>query len=201
VLDYLGQNLGTLASAVTVIGGICAAVIFLVKNWQSVVKVWRGLWGWLNYHTNRARFERLYSYLEAQTHVRVLEMERRDAEIKALQEQIKALEEAQAQSLQTQMENYRKELVQADAAMQWVRKELFRLHQSSEHPNDLTTTEELRQQIKALEALVTALVEIDSKRLISAQDPTPEAKLIIQAAKVQRERKGFSELPPLPRTS
>ncbi len=60
---------------------------------------------------------------------------------------------------------------------------------------------ELRQQIKALESLVAAVVEIDSKRLISAQDPTPEAKLIVQAAKAERERKGFSELPPLPRTS
>ncbi len=143
-METLGLYLGIIASIIA-IGGVLWGV---EKKWHPA----RRFWDWLYSHTTAYRVQQLEKQVAGVTNLWVLERESKEAQIKALEEsqaryakviadKAQETEAAQAQSLQTQMESYRKELVQADAAMQWVRKELFRLHQSSEHPNELTTTE------------------------------------------------------------
>ena len=65
--------------------------------------------------------------------------------------------EKQIHNLPAQMDAYHKELEQVDAARWELLHEVARLHQSSEHPDNLTTTEELSEQIKATQAQYTDL--------------------------------------------
>jgi chromosome segregation ATPase len=77
--------------------------------------------------------------------------------IDQLQKQVNSLEEAQTRTMPAQMEAYRKELEQVDAARLNLLQEVARLHKSSEDPDNLTTTEELRQQIIALQGRLKPL--------------------------------------------
>jgi hypothetical protein len=106
-----------------VILGIPASIIAIVGGFIAARKwgIWTRLKDWLYKRSNRYR-------------------------IAQLQERIERLEGAQGQ----QMEANRKELTQVDAATRDLTQRLVSLHLSSEHPDDLTTTEELRQQIKQL---------------------------------------------------
>jgi hypothetical protein len=85
------------------------------------------------------------------------------------------------------MEAYRKELEQADAAVQNVRRLLVDLHQSSEHPDDLTTAEELRQQIKALQGPIIALDSKVEQTRTLMMETWNDSIAYMQASKAQHE--------------
>jgi hypothetical protein len=63
VLDFLGQNLNTLASAATVLAIVCSAIYFVESRWS----LFRRVGGWLYRHTAR------YQVNQLQEQVKVLE--------------------------------------------------------------------------------------------------------------------------------
>ena len=69
------------------------------------------------------------------------------------------------------------------------------LHRSSEHPDDPTSTEELRQQIKVQQALIDDLVILTARYWRATPDRSAQGRRIIEAAKELGDAPKFPTLP------
>jgi acyl carrier protein phosphodiesterase len=139
VLETLGLVLGIPASIATLVGVIYAAT-----------RAWPRFRDWLYQRTPYYRIDKLQEQVKG---LEAGQVETREyAELVGkLTKNVDKMGDAQAQRLQAQMENYRKELTQVNDAVRDLTQRLIDLHLSTDHPTDLTTTEELSDQIKVLQ--------------------------------------------------
>jgi chromosome segregation ATPase len=182
---------------VTTIGGILTISVIVV-GWGPPLKRFRV---WLYQRTPFHRIDQL------QKRVDDLEASQERTwgyaeTIRKITDNVEKIGDAQALALQAQLRDYRTELTQVDNALRDLTQRLINLHLSSEHPDDLTTTEELREQIRALQTRSDDLTEIVSTGLNDVLwSSSPAAQRLKQAAKAERERKGVSDWPALPGSS
>lgn len=186
-------------TAIGLIVGIPASIVTIVDLF-SKKRLWARFRDWLYRLTPYYRNDQLQKRLDA------VEANQKQAVeyarlLKQLTESVEESAALRAQGLQMDVDGFRKELTQVDAVIKDLRDRMHDLHLSTDHPADLTTTQELQDQITDLQHRVADLIELVDRHFSGSSDHSPAAKRISAFAQAERVRKGWSDLPELPRIS
>jgi hypothetical protein len=178
---------------ITAIVGVLTIGGFVLK-WAPFFKRFRA---WLYQRTPFYRIDQLQEQVQG-LEDKVAVTDGNERSTAKFIESLDRLVGSQGKVLERRLEDQAKGLAETNDTLRDLTQRVFDLHLSSEHPDDLTSTDELREQIRALQFQVADLVELVDKHIRGTLDRSPAAERTRRAAKAARERAGVSDWPALP---